>query len=144
MSLSFNTNGHLHKTVELTFTDFEQEFGTNEWRKNRIKNALIFFEIFGACGCQTVYIGGSFVSKKIYPDDIDLSFDLQDVNSDKLAEVFPDFFDFNKIGKIRRELKCHILTFDNNNIQFLTMLKKDKNGYPKRLVKLNLKEIFYD
>lgn len=36
MSLSFNSNGHLHKTVELTFTEFEQEFGTNEWRKTRI------------------------------------------------------------------------------------------------------------
>ena len=144
MSLSFNSNGHLHKTLELTFTEFEQEFGTNKWRKERIRNALIFFEIFLACGCRTVYIGGSFVSKKLYPDDIDLCFDLQKVNPDKLAEVFPDFFDFNKIGKIRRELKCHILTFDNDNMQFLNMLKKDKDGYPKGLVKLNLKDLFYD
>jgi hypothetical protein len=144
MSLSFNSNGHLHKTVELTFTDFEQEFGTNEWRKERIRNALIFFEIFLACGCRTVYIGGSFVSKKIHPDDIDLCFDLQHVNYDKLAEVFPDFFDFNKIGKICRELKCHILTFDNDNLQFLDMLKKDRDGSPKGLVKVNLKNLFYD
>jgi hypothetical protein len=144
MSLSFNSNGHLHKTVELTLTELEQHFGTNDWRKNRIRNALIFFEIFGACGCHTVYIGGSFVSKKIYPDDIDLCFDLHDVNIDKLSEVFPDFFDVNKIGKICRELKCHILTFDNDNMHFLNMLKKDKDGYPKGLVKLNLKDIFYD
>jgi hypothetical protein len=89
-------------------------------------------------------IGGSFVSKKLYPDDIDLCFDLQEVNLDNLAEAFPDFFDFNKIGKIRRELKCHILTFDNANMQFLNMLKKDKDGYSKGLVKLNLKDLFYD
>jgi hypothetical protein len=69
---------------------------------------------------------------------------LQGVNPDKLAEVFPDFFDFNKIGKIWRELKCHILTFDSNNMQYLNMLKKDKDGYPKGLVKLKLKDIFYD
>ena len=144
MSLSFNSNGHLHKTVKLTLTEFEQEFVTNEWRKDRIRNALIFFEIFGVCGCHTVYIGGSFVSKKPYPDDIDLCFDLQDVNHDKLAEVFPDFFDFNKIGKIHKELKCHILTFDNSNMQFFNMLKKDKDGCPKGLVKLNLKEMYYD
>lgn len=144
MSLSFNSNGHLHKTVELTLTEFEQHFVRNEWRKERFKNALIFFEIFCACGCSTVFIGGSFVSTKINPDDIDLCFDLQDVDYDKLGEVFPEFFDFNKIGEIQRNFKCHILHFDNANLQYLHMLEKDLDGYQKGLVKINLKEIFYD
>lgn len=89
--MSFNSNGHLHKTVELTLAEFEQHFITNDWRKVRFKNALIFFEIFNACGSQTVYIGGSFISTKINPDDIDVCFDLQNVDYDKLGEVFPDF-----------------------------------------------------
>lgn len=144
MNLSFNSNGNLHKTVELTLGEFEQHFGTNEWRKARIKNALVFFEIFSACGCSTVYIGGSFISTKINPDDIDLCFDLQDVDPDKLEEVFPDFFDFNKIGEIQRNFKCHILHINTGNLQFLRMLEKDKDGYPKGLVKINLKDIFYD
>jgi hypothetical protein len=144
MSLSFNSNGHLHKTVELTLEEFEKHFGTNDWRKDRIKNALIFFEAFSACGCSTVYIGGSFISTKINPDDIDLCFDLQYVDYDKLGEVFLDFFDVNKISEIRRNLKCHILYFDNTNLQYLHMLEKDLNGDPKGLVKINLKEIFYD
>jgi hypothetical protein len=144
MSISFNSNGHLHKTVELTLEEFEKHFGTNDWRKDRIKNALIFFEAFSTCGCSTVYIGGSFISTKINPDDIDLCFDLQDVDYDKMAEVFPDFFDVNKIGEIRRNLKCHILHFDNNNPKYLLMLQKDLNGDSKGLVKINLKEIFYD
>lgn len=144
MSLSFNSNGNLHKTVELTLTEFEQHFGTNEWRKVRIKNALIFFEIFASCGCSTVYIGGSFISTKINPDDIDICFDLQDIDIDKFGIAFPDFFDFNKIGEIRRNFKCHLLHFDKNNLQYLRMLEKDKNGYPKGLVKINLKDTFYD
>lgn len=144
MSLSFNSNGHLHNTVELTLAELEQHFGTNEWRKVRIKNALIFLEIFSVCGCQTVYIGGSFISTKINPDDIDLCFDLQNVDYNKLGEVFPDFLDFNKIGEIRRNFKCHILHFDKNNLQYLRMLEKDKNGNQKGLVKINLKDIFYD
>lgn len=144
MSLSFNSNGHLHKTVELTLAEFELHFGTNDWRKVRIRNALIFFEIFSTCGCTTVYIGGSFISTKLRPDDIDLCFDLQNVNYDKVEEVFPDFFDCNKIGEIHRNSKCHILYFDKTNIQYLRMLEKDKDGYPKGLVKINLKDIFYD
>ena len=144
MSMLFNSNGHLHKTVELTLAEFEQHFGTNDWRKERIKNALIFFEIFSSCDCQTVYIGGSFVSTKNFPDDIDLCFDLGDVDYDKLSKAFPDFIDFNKIGEIRRNLKCHILHFDNANLQYLRMLEKDKDGNPLGLVKINLKEVFYD
>jgi hypothetical protein len=144
MNLSFNSNGHLHKTVELTLAEFEQHFVTNAWRKERFKNALIFFEIFNACGCSTVYIGGSFISTKINPDDIDLCFDLQGIDPDKMEEVFPDFFDFNKIGEIQRNFKCHILHFDDTNPQYLRMLKKDKNGDPKGLVKINLKDIYYD
>ncbi|OQP49312.1 hypothetical protein A4H97_28645 [Niastella yeongjuensis] len=144
MSLSFNSNGHLHKTVELTLEEFEQHFGTNEWRKQKIRNALTLFEILGACGCTTVFIGGSFISTKINPNDIDLCFDLQNIDYDKLEQVFPDFFDHNKIGEIHRNLKCHVLYFDKTNHQFLHMLEKDKDGYPKGLVKINLKDIFYD
>jgi len=144
MNLRFNSNGHLHKTVELTLEEFEQHFGSNELRKERIKNALIFFEILGACGCPTVFVGGSVVSTKKYPNDIDLCFDLQDFDYTKLEKVSPDFFDYNKIGEIHRNLKCHILYFDKTNLQYLHMLEKDKDGNPKGLVKINLKDIFYD
>ena len=144
MILSFNSNGHLHKTVELTLEEFELHFGTNELRKERIRNALIFFEIFSDCGCTTVYIGGSFISTKIHPNDIDLCFDLQNVDPEKMQEVFPDFFDINKVGEIQRKFKCHLLHFDKFNLKYLRMLEKDKDGYPKGLVKINLKDIFYD
>lgn len=144
MKLSFNSKGNLHKTVELTLEEFENHFGTNDWRKDRVKNALLFFEIFLACGCSTVYIGGSFVSTKKNPDDIDLCFDLGNIDYNKLEKVFPDFFDFNKIGEIRRNLKCHILHFDKSNLQYLHMLERDLNGDQKGLVKINLKDIYYD
>lgn len=141
MSLSFNTSGNLHKTVELTFQEFITHFGTNPLRKKKIKNAIIFFRIFLECGCRTVLIGGSFVSTKKNPDDIDLCFDLTTVTDEQLKKNFPEFFDFNKMGELRRKYDCQIWYFDKEDTHLLEMLKYDTDDYPKGLVKLSLKEI---
>ena len=61
-----------------------------------------------------------------------------------MEEVFPDFFDFNKIGEIRRKLKCHILYFDKTTPRFFEMLQEDRDGHLKGLVKISLKDIYYD
>lgn len=144
MTLSFNTSGNLHKTVELSFEEFKQYFGTNPSRKEKIETALLFFKIFSTCGCTAVYIGGSFVSTKKNPEDIDICFDINNIDYEKLEKIFPDFFDYNKIGAIHRNLKCHIFYYDKTTPRFLEMLQEDRNGYPKGLVKISLININYD
>jgi hypothetical protein len=61
---------------------------------------LKFFRLFHSCGCQTVFVDGSFVSKKENPEDIDLCFDLTDIDVEKIRSVFPQFFEPNEIGRI--------------------------------------------
>src|SRR5688572_1163980 len=131
MNLSFNTIGNLHETVELTFEEFQQHFGTNPQRKEKIKTAMTFFRIFSSCGCQAVYIAGSFVSKKKNPEDIDLCFDLTGIDIEKLKIEFPEFFGLNRhnnIGKIRRDLKCHIFSFDKVDTYMFDRLQKARDG----------------
>ena len=143
MNLSFNSTGHLHKDVELTLEEFIQLFGTNPSRKEKIKNALRFFKIFSSCGCSTVYIGGSFVSTKQNPSDIDLCFDFTTLDDNKLKKEFPEFFGhnrINKLGEIRRTLKCHLFTFDNEDTTMLEYLQEDRDKNPKGLVKIILKK----
>lgn len=143
MKLSFNTNGHLHKTVTLTLVEFEEQFGTTALRKQKIRNATRYFEIFSSCGCTTVYIGGSFVSTKKNPADIDVCFDVTNIDDEKLKKLFPEFFGpnrINKLGEIRRELKCHLFIFDQDNTRFFEFLQYDREGNPKGLVKISLKK----
>lgn len=139
MGLSFNTSGNLHKDIELSIEELGNYFTTNSGRKKKLDNALLFFGIFHSCGCQTVYIGGSFVSTKQHPSDIDLCFDLTSVDYQKLQNDFPDFFDFNKLGEIKRNTGCHILYFDRDTTYLLKMLQEDRDGFRKGLVKLKLK-----
>lgn len=141
MALNFNSRGFLHQTIGLTYEEFKKHFGTNPKRMQQINNALVFFMIFNSCNCKTVYIDGSFVSKKEYPEDIDLCFDITDLDEEKLKREFPSFFDPNQLGKIHKETKCHILFFSTKDTTLLDLLKKDRDGNPKGLVKLDLKDL---
>ena len=141
MALNFNTQGNLHQTINLTNEEFKQHFGTNSQRMQLLNNALPFFKIFHSCGCTDVYVGGSYVSKKKNPEDIDICFDISDIKQEKIKTMFPQFFDINERGRIRRDLKCHIFVFDKNDTELFDLLKEDRDGNPKGLVKLDLNEI---
>ena len=87
MALNFNTQGNLHQTINLTYEEFKQHFGTNSQRMQLLNNALPFFKIFHSCGCTDVYVGGSYVSKKKNPEDIDMCFDISDIKEEKFAKL---------------------------------------------------------
>jgi hypothetical protein len=146
MSLNFNSQGFLHETILLSYEEFQYHFGTNSRRMDQINNALPFFRLFHSCGCQTVYIDGSFVSKKKYPGDIDICFDLTPVDKEKISTVFPQFFEPNEIGRIHRDLQCHIFYYYEDVPYYLDLLKEDRNGNPKGLVRLDINDIliYYD
>jgi hypothetical protein len=141
MILDFNSQGNLHQTISLTYEEFVYHFGTNPRRMEQISNALVYFRIFYSCGCKTVYIDGSFISKKKYPEDIDLCFDLTEIDAEKLEKQFPQFFDEKAIGRIHGAEQCHILFFDKNVQRFYNLLQYDRDGNPKGFVKLNLKDL---
>jgi hypothetical protein len=146
MPLNFNSQGFLHQTITLSYEEIKHHFGTNSRRLRQLDNALQFFRIFYVCSCQFVYLDGSFVSTKKYPEDIDLCFDTTEMDIDKLKSEFPSFFDLNAMGKIHRDLQCHIFTFSENSTRLFDLLSEDREGNRKGFVKLNLKDlpIHYD
>jgi hypothetical protein len=145
-SLYFNSRGDLYRTIHPAYEKFLNLFATNARRRQMIVNALPFFRIFYSCSVQIVYIGGSFVSTKKLPEDIDLCFDITPIDEIKLRTEFPQFLDPNAIGSIRRDLRCHIFHFDALDREHFDLLSGDREGNPKGLVRLELKEIsdYYD
>ena len=141
MSLNFNSQGYLHQTITLTYEESLFHFGTNFKRLEQLNNALQFFQIFYSCGCEAVYIDGSFVSTKTYPRDIDLCFDINDIDEGKLETEFPQFFDLNEMGRIHRDLHCHIFTFNEKYTRFFDLPSEDREGNAKGFVKLHLKDL---
>jgi hypothetical protein len=141
MALNFNTQGYLHETIALTYEEFVQHFGTTPYRVEQIQNSIPYFCIFYSCGCGIVYVDGSFVSKKKEPEDIDICFDITGIHEEKIIRYFPKFLNVNERGRIRRELKCHIFTFTQEDTELFDMLNTDRYDNLKGLVILDLKEI---
>ena len=83
------------------------------------------------------------MSEKKHPGDIDLCFDITTLDERKLKREFPQFFDLNEIGKIRREFHCHIFHYHEEEPILLDMLKEDREGNRKGLVKLDLQDIVH-
>ena len=90
--MKFNKNGNLHETHTLTYGEFLKEFGFNEPRIEKLKRLLLFLKIFKSLGCTNVYIAGSFVSKKEFPNDIDVCVDITNINYIKLKKNIRNFF----------------------------------------------------
>jgi hypothetical protein len=141
MSLDFNSYGNLYQTIALTVESFKQCFLTNQTRNQLFFNALPFFNAFFECGCMHVFIAGSFISQKKHPGDIDICFDISHANQQKLRTHVLKLTDYKEIGKIRRELQCHIFLFDNENTELFEMLSEDRNANKKGMVQLALKDI---
>ncbi|MDF2190729.1 hypothetical protein [Paraflavitalea sp. CAU 1676] len=99
MAISFNSQGNLHKTIDFTIEEVYHHFVTNSRRKKLLDNSIPFFRHFSHCGCTTAYVGGSFASIKPKPGDIDLCFDLNQVDLKKLECVSLTFSTSTNLGR---------------------------------------------
>lgn len=136
--MKFDKNGNLHENQTLSYGEFEKEFGFNESRKEKIKNVLLFLQIFSSFGCTNTYIAGSFVSNKEFPNDIDLCIDITGIDYLKLSKVYPEFLNQHGIEKIKKEHKVHLIFFDADSLGYLDWFRKDRNNNPRGLVKIYL------
>ena len=91
------------------------------------KRSLI---LLAQAGCQLVYIGGSFVTSKEYPNDFDAWYDDMPISYGTLDPIFDD----------RDALKVEFggELFTSPPFQFL---QKDKNGNSRGIVALDPREL---
>ena len=142
MKLKFNEHGNLHEDHKLSYEELEREFWFNESRKERLKRGLIFLKILRSLGCTDVYIAGSFVSRKEFPNDIDVCVDATNINYIKLTKEYPEFLQQKGIDKIRKVHHVHFAAFfDFGNLEILDWFRKDRDDNPRGLVKINLNDI---
>ena len=142
MKIKFAKNGNLHDSQTLTYGEFKKAFGFNESRIEKIKRILIFLKILKSLKCTSVYIVGSFVSIKEFPNDIDICVDATGIDYVELLKEYPDFLESKGIEKIKKEHYVHFAAFfDFGSPEILDWFKKDRDGNPRGLVKMYLKDI---
>ena len=142
MRNKFTKEGNLSENHTLPYEEFRKIFGHNKSRKEKIDTLLLFLKILRSLGCTNVYVAGSFVSNKEFPNDIDLCVDLTNIDYKKLAKEYPELLHAKGIEKIRKEHNVHFaLFFDFGSTELLDWFRKDRDDNQRGLVKIYLNDI---
>ena len=68
----FDKRGYLPPGIyEITWTELKNRFGFNTHRQNILVGLEAILKLLGKANCQRVYLGGSLISNKEYPNDFD-------------------------------------------------------------------------
>ena len=87
----FNEMGYLPPGIyEITWTEFVDRFGFNAHRQNILTGLQSALLLLAQANCRRVYLGGSFVSNKEYPNDFDGCYDDMNIDYDLLDPIFDE------------------------------------------------------
>lgn len=143
-TLIYQANGNLSPGIHiLSWPEFEKEFGFNQHRKELIKGLSRAIEALKKCSCATLFVDGSFVSKKTYPQDYDACFNPQGMDFAKLVSEYPVFLDRSPgRQKLKQEFKGEL--FSSTALAapprylYIDFFQKDRDDNPKGIIQLNL------
>ncbi|MCX6022439.1 MAG: hypothetical protein NTZ05_12060 [Chloroflexi bacterium] len=76
---------------DATWEEFEEHFGWNAHRQTLLVGLLVALEALRDAGCEWVYVDGSFVTAKEFPNDYDACWETAGVDFELLAPVFLEF-----------------------------------------------------
>jgi hypothetical protein len=143
MSLTFQDNGNLPKGVlVMTIDEFELKFGFNDYRKKLIVGLKLGISHLKNCGCKTIYIDGSFVTKKEFPGDFDACWDATGVDINKLKREYGIILDF--LNERANQKSLYLGEFfpaqapADHSLIYFHFFQKDKDNNPKGIVQINL------
>lgn len=141
----FNTDGNLPPGVHLAgWDDFEQWFAITTHRKRLAGGLRDALSVFRKAGCHRVYIDGSFVTEKEVPNDYDVAWEPNGVDTKLLRKLEPVFFNFNNLraaqkAKFFGEFFPSSVNADHVGTTFFGFFQIDKNtGNAKGIIALDL------
>jgi len=137
----FNFEGNLPSGVHwATWQELVNRFGTTPCRQQLLKGLKSAIDSLSKAGCQSVYIGGSFVTEKENPNDFDGCWDIEGVDPEFLDPILLNF-DNNREkqkAKYQGELFPAPSIADRFGTLYLDFFQVDRNGNPKGIVAIKL------
>ena len=148
MSLNFIDVGETYNVLPpkvhiLTFAQVDSIFGINFLRKKLLNGFKSGCEQLEQAGCKMVYLDGSIVTDKLYPNDFDACWDRQGMDLNSLYKINPVFFDFdnlrqNQKSQFHGEFFPADLTVGNTGMTILEYFKKTRLNKSKGIVSILL------
>jgi hypothetical protein len=127
----FTENGYLPPGIwAMSWADFWERYGYNSRRANLLSGLMFAIKLLIRSGCQTIYIGGSFVTNKERPNDIDGCFDGMGIDIGMLDPVFQDIDE--QQARFGCELRMDFMS------AFQGFLQKNRDGEAIGIVEIDL------
>ena len=128
-----------------TWGELIENFGFNQHRQMLLSGLKKGLKDLFYYGCNEIYIGGSFVTDKPEPGDVDVCFDNSFMKWKPFQNNYPEF-SLNKSGLYIqfKNYKSNFYPYNSYDDYFFHFFQYSKNGEQKGLVKLSLREIFDD
>jgi hypothetical protein len=127
----FDERGYLPAGVyEANEAEFNQRFGFNSYRQQLLAALHLVLIALKQAGCDRVYIGGSFVTDKEEPGDIDGCFEGILIDENLLDPIF-----LNSDLDAQKARFGIELVFGSNRAGFF---QTDRSGNPQGIVVINL------
>lgn len=138
----FDSRGLLPEGMfRASWPEIEQRFGGNRRRRQLIKGLKDALDLLKEAGCRRVYIDGSFVTAKKFPNDIDVCWDVAGVDPLSLDSVFFDFSNARAAQRSRFGAEFFPAQAPQRLKTFLDFFQIDKvTGRPKGIIELSLDE----
>lgn len=100
----FEINGNLPPGIHnATLEEVKERFSTNPHRKNLLMGLDKLISHLKDVGCFLVYLDGSFITNKEYPNDFDLAWSVTGITDDNILKIDPILLDVNKHRKEMKE-----------------------------------------
>jgi hypothetical protein len=74
-----------------TWPVFVERFGASPHRQQQLSKLETALRLLRDAGCARVFVGGSFVTAKSEPNDVDVAWDVEGVDADAVDSIFFDF-----------------------------------------------------
>jgi hypothetical protein len=127
----FDERGYLPSGIyETDSVEFNRRFGFNSYRQQLLTGLETALISLKQAGCERVYIGGSFVTDKAEPGDIDGCFEGLYIDENIIDPIFLDSDLDAQKARFGVEL-----VFGSNRAGFF---QTDRSGNPKGIVVINL------
>ena len=141
----FSGDGNLKPGIHnMSWDSFLKLFGTNTHRLSLLSGLKAAILSLKQAGCLTIYVDGSYVTQKEFPEDYDACWDINAVDVNRIDPILLKFDDGRRAMKVKYkgDLFPAQLKEGGSSKIFLDFFQSDKNtGDPKGIVKLNITSI---
>ncbi len=144
---AFNHRGKLPKGIyTLMWAEFVAHFSYNNQRQELLGGLMRAIRLLQQAGCRTIYVGGSFITSKQKPGDIDVVWEGATTDWLYLKQIAPVFFEMTP-GSPRQKRMFGGEFFPAEGIElesgltFLEFFQRDRHHRRRGIVRLEISTI---